>query len=192
MIDTLALGEVSIIDTFRSVSIRFSYLVLTNQISVFLVAILQIQTVLVGHAQQLFRPSLKQLHALSCELPSSFSTSNSSLFLASKLPCKCDVREPHSQINTEQFSSHGVSPAFGFIFSCQVYTLLICCHVHVLPKRCHGATTGNSYEARVVAQQAIYYDLKFLKFKVCQSFSLVQQSWNKSTTFMCQEFNSWQ
>ena len=40
MIDTLASGKVSIIDTFPSVSMRFSYLVLTNQISVFLVAIL--------------------------------------------------------------------------------------------------------------------------------------------------------
>ena len=43
------------------------------------------------------------------------------LFLASKLACKCDVHRPHSQTNTELFSSHGVCPVFGF-FSPAKYT----------------------------------------------------------------------
>ena len=41
IIDTVASEEVSVIDTFPWVSMRFRYLVLTNQILVFLVAILE-------------------------------------------------------------------------------------------------------------------------------------------------------
>ena len=29
--------------------------------------------------------------------------------------CKCDIHWPHSQINTEPFSSHGICPAFRFL-----------------------------------------------------------------------------
>ena len=47
------------------------------------------------------------------------------LFLASILPCKCDVHGPHSQINTEPFSSHVVCPAFGFISPAEYTTHLL-------------------------------------------------------------------
>ena len=50
-----------------------------------------------------------------------------SLFLASKLPCKCNVHGAHSQINTEPFSIHDICLAFGFFYLPS--TLLICCHV---------------------------------------------------------------
>ena len=92
------------------------------------------QTVLVGHTQQLFCPLLKQLHVCLVNYQVLSPRATLLLFLASKLPCECDAHEPHSQINTEPFSSHGVCPAFR-LFSPAKYTLLICCHVHMLPKR---------------------------------------------------------
>ena len=49
------------------------------------------------------------------------------LFLASKLPFKCDVHGPHSQINTEPSSSHGVCPAFGFFLPAKYTTHLLSC-----------------------------------------------------------------
>ena len=49
------------------------------------------------------------------------------LFLASKLACKCDVHGPHSQTNTEPFSSHGICPAFGFFSPAKYTTDLLSC-----------------------------------------------------------------
>ena len=85
------------------------------------------QTVLVGHTQQLFCPLLKQLHVCLVNYQVLSPRATLLLFLASKLPCECDAHEPHSQINTEPFSSHGVCPAFGFFLPAKYTTHLLSC-----------------------------------------------------------------
>ena len=79
------------------------------------------QIILVGHAQQLFRPSLQQLHAFLVNYQVLFPQATLLLFFVPKLSRKCDVHGPHSQINTEPFSSYADCPAFGF-FSPAKYT----------------------------------------------------------------------
>ena len=59
------------------------------------------------------------------------------VFLASKLPYKCDVHGPHSQINTESHSQVMAFVQLSGSFHLRSI-LLICCHVHMLPKRHRG------------------------------------------------------
>ena len=85
------------------------------------------QIILMGHAQQLFCPSLKQQQACLVNYQVLSPQATLLLFLVSKLPCKCDVHGPHSQINTELFSSYGDCPAFWFFLPAKHTAHLLSC-----------------------------------------------------------------
>ena len=70
-----------------------------------------------------FHPAASSLVNINDTISMIFMTPQATLllFLVFKLCCKCDVHGPHSQINTEPFSSHGICPVF--FFTCRVHLL---------------------------------------------------------------------